>query len=272
MITPSIYLETTTKKAIALMRQGIDPWAPPWEPPQDGMTGKPFIGFNGLFLSLAGRGYGDPRWYTRKQAKMLEGKVSEGEKALPIFLTTDMQASGGNAGTNPVFRVIAVFNRRQTKGILEKQVRMAPDRKAADAFIPNMAGTDLTAKDALETEERYISMFQSAASDTGSSAMLRRKAIGTGIHGADSALVEEATVQAITRTIADICSMKLTQGMGKSHLLRLADLLESGAASLSGIYKDVSDAIKYLSYGKESPERTRMEVSALVRESMGKRN
>lgn len=69
------------------MRAGTAPWQRPWEPGQlrshfNPKTGKPYRGFNQIWLDLQGRS--DPRWMTYNQAAEVGGQVRKGERGTTI--------------------------------------------------------------------------------------------------------------------------------------------------------------------------------------------
>ncbi|QKE39982.1 MAG: DUF1738 domain-containing protein [Ferrovum myxofaciens] len=80
-----------TDKFLEALDQGKIPWEKPWESLEHGMprnmdTGREYNGGNSLILMLEqnARGYTDPRFGTFRQIGELGGKVTRGEKGIPI--------------------------------------------------------------------------------------------------------------------------------------------------------------------------------------------
>lgn len=78
------YAESVAEKIIEQLEQGTAPWIKPWEPgeyqkPFNPTTGKPYRGFNSIYLSMQGQD--DPRWMTYKQANENGWQVKKGAKS-----------------------------------------------------------------------------------------------------------------------------------------------------------------------------------------------
>jgi antirestriction protein ArdC len=80
-----------TDKFLEALDQGKIPWEKPWESLEYGMprnmaTGREYNGANSLILMMEqnARGYKDPRFGTFRQIGELGGKVTKGEKGIPI--------------------------------------------------------------------------------------------------------------------------------------------------------------------------------------------
>lgn len=78
------YAESVAEKIIEQLEQGTAPWIKPWEPgeyqkPFNPTTGKPYRGFNSIYLAM--QGHNDPRWMTYKQANENGWQVKKGEKS-----------------------------------------------------------------------------------------------------------------------------------------------------------------------------------------------
>jgi len=73
---------------VRCLEEGTAPWQRPWEPgatgaaPFNPKTGRPYRGFNNLWLSLAG--HADPRWLTYNQARTAGAQVRASERARTI--------------------------------------------------------------------------------------------------------------------------------------------------------------------------------------------
>ncbi|MBW8073675.1 MAG: DUF1738 domain-containing protein [Ferrovum sp.] len=79
--------QEVTDKMIEVLDKGEIPWNKPWESLENGLprnmaTGREYNGANSLMLMMAG--YRDPRFGTFKQVNELGGKVTRGEKGVPI--------------------------------------------------------------------------------------------------------------------------------------------------------------------------------------------
>lgn len=79
--------QEVTDKMIEALDKGEIPWNKPWESFENGLprnmaTGREYNGANSLMLMMAG--YRDPRFGTFKQVNELGGKVTRGEKGIPI--------------------------------------------------------------------------------------------------------------------------------------------------------------------------------------------
>ncbi len=87
--------EFLVNEYIKSLSEGHIPWAKGWESNENGRirngsTGKPYRGMNALILMYVSdvKGYGDPRWFTYKQAKDKGYQVRKGEKSAPISFPT----------------------------------------------------------------------------------------------------------------------------------------------------------------------------------------
>ena len=79
--------QEVTDKMIEVLDKGEIPWNKPWESFENGLprnmaTGREYNGANSLMLMMAG--YHDPRFGTFRQVNELGGKVTRGEKGIPI--------------------------------------------------------------------------------------------------------------------------------------------------------------------------------------------
>ena len=82
------YRDRVAQELLERIEAGTTPWQKPWvagtipSGPFNPTTGKPYRGFNSLWLDM--RGYGDPRWMTYRQATELDAQVRKGERSTPI--------------------------------------------------------------------------------------------------------------------------------------------------------------------------------------------
>lgn len=83
------YHERVAEEVIKSLEEGTAPWVKPWQPgqqpdrPVNALTGKPYRGFNSVWLSMMQKG-DDPRWCTYKQAQELGAQVRKGEKSTVV--------------------------------------------------------------------------------------------------------------------------------------------------------------------------------------------
>ena len=83
------YHERVAEEVIKALQEGTAPWILPWKPdhpfyrPTNALTGKPYRGWNNLYLSMLKQGE-DNRWCTYKQATELGAQVRKGEKGAVI--------------------------------------------------------------------------------------------------------------------------------------------------------------------------------------------
>lgn len=82
------YHERVAEEVIKALQEGTAPWIKPWVPgqvpdtPINAVTGKPYRGWNRVFLSMVG--YSDPRWCTYKQAQQLGAQVKKGSTGTAV--------------------------------------------------------------------------------------------------------------------------------------------------------------------------------------------
>lgn len=185
--------QKVTDTIVAELERGVAPWIQPWRTldarfgggPFNGYTARGYRGVNVLLLlvSMAQKGYQDPRWFTFRQAQMLGAHVKRGEKStLVIFwkqltLQKKDEESGDEARKRvPLLRSYAVFNAEQCEGLpaLPKAEERAPELRYADAealftrhevdvryggdkafFAPGLDFIQMPRLEAFESEEHY---------------------------------------------------------------------------------------------------------------------
>ncbi|WP_051862569.1 ArdC family protein [Ferrovum myxofaciens] len=83
--------QEVTDKLVEALDKGEIPWNKPWESlelgmPRNMVSGREYTGANSLILMLEqrDRGHKDPRYGTFKQINELGGKVTRGEKGIPV--------------------------------------------------------------------------------------------------------------------------------------------------------------------------------------------
>lgn len=130
------------------LNEGKVPWHKPFRgfEPTSASTGKPYRGWNWLWLTLIqeARGYESNLWLTYNRAKQLGGHVRKGERATDVFFTQFNAvrkveridpATGDKVegrATFPIFKAFSVFNLDQCDGVevpseyLIKREPMAP--------------------------------------------------------------------------------------------------------------------------------------------------
>ena len=135
-----------TEKFIAALEMGVAPWVRPWSiagcgQPYNGRSGHSYHGLNVWLLVLAG--YGDPRWYTYKQAQELKAQVRAGAKATKVFFWTFIKKTEkitaretGEETTVtrkiPVIKIYNIFNAEQIDGL--PALADVPDVNPADGY------------------------------------------------------------------------------------------------------------------------------------------
>ena len=131
-----IRAELTHRMAEAL-KQGVIPWRKPWRSipdpvrlPTNGVTRRPYSGFNILNLQLAAQVHGHPAglWASFNQWKTAGAFVRRGEKATQIILykpvTKVEKGEDGQADktkTFPLLKTWSVFNVAQIEGEIAEQ-------------------------------------------------------------------------------------------------------------------------------------------------------
>ena len=131
-----------TESAIEALEAGTVPWQKPWNGYTNGpmslTTGKPYRGWNNVWLGFVGqsRGYESQFWATFNTIKAQGGAVKKGEhgefaifyKALKV---EDKNATDENGqpltATIPLLRYFKVFNLDQTEGVSVPE-RMQPKK------------------------------------------------------------------------------------------------------------------------------------------------
>ncbi len=109
--------QIVTDKMIAMLRQGVAPWAKPWANGCRPMryVGKPYRGIN--FLMLQATPFATPIWLSYKMAKQNGGNVKAGEKGSQVvyykFPTPEQELEG----KRPLMLYSTVFNIEQTEGV-----------------------------------------------------------------------------------------------------------------------------------------------------------
>lgn len=134
--------EIVTAAAIEALEAGTVPWQKPWDGFTDGpmslTTGKPYRGWNNLWLGFMGqaRGYESQHWATFNTIKAQGGSIKKGEHGeFAIFYKTlkveDKEITDENgdpvARNIPLLRYFKVFNLDQTEGV-EVPERMQPKK------------------------------------------------------------------------------------------------------------------------------------------------
>lgn len=131
-----------TESAIEALEAGTVPWQKPWNGYTDGpmslTTGKPYRGWNNLWLGFVAdaRGYESQFWATFNTIKAQGGMVKKGEHAeFAIFykmLKVEDKSATDESGqpltaTIPLLRYFKVFNLDQTEGVSVPE-RMQPKK------------------------------------------------------------------------------------------------------------------------------------------------
>lgn len=125
--------QQVTDRVVAELERGVAPWVRPWRIlgeagglPHNGYTKRPYRGVNVwvLAMSAASLGCDDPRWYTFRQASLLDARVKKGEKATLVAFWRDLKVNEEDPTTGvrsektvPLLRAYPVFNASQCDGI-----------------------------------------------------------------------------------------------------------------------------------------------------------
>ena len=119
------YAERIAEETIKGLENGTAPWIKPWEPgqipdrPINALTGKPYRGFNSMWLSMHQGASADPRWCTYKQAGELGAQVRAGSKGTTVqYVVTEERHVIRDENGQPV--VDADGNRRYSTAQLDK--------------------------------------------------------------------------------------------------------------------------------------------------------
>ncbi len=82
------YRDQVAQELVASIEAGTAPWQKPWKPgtiptsPFNPTTGKPYRGWNTLWLSM--QGHSDPRWMTYRQSSEIGAQVRKGERSTRV--------------------------------------------------------------------------------------------------------------------------------------------------------------------------------------------
>ncbi len=128
-----------TETILAQLRDGIRPWARPWDSGAGGAhagaglplrdTGAPYSGINVLVLwtAAAAKGYARPTWMTFKQAKRHGGQVRKGEKGQQVVyggrdetVERDPETGAEERRVYGFLKTFTVFNVEQIDGLGER--------------------------------------------------------------------------------------------------------------------------------------------------------
>ena len=210
--------EVITDQIVKALEAGVVPWQKPWTAtasmPRSANTGTAYRGINVWTLHFTGilKGYTSPLWITYKNAIKLGGKVTPGEKGVPVSFWKKLEIDDAQAPTGKkkimMIRYYTVFNLEQTEGVkLPKKVAdlVAPKRKRTKMAIlkdaqkiadgyPNgptiKHGSDRAAYTAqldtilmpdqdtfVNTEEYFSTLFHEQTHSTGHSDRLARTGI-----------------------------------------------------------------------------------------------
>ena len=118
--------QIVTDKIIAMLEQGVAPWAKPWAAGLRPMRyiGQPYRGINSLMLQAVP--FANPIWLSYKMAQQNGGTVKAGEKGSQVvyykFPTPEQQ----EAGKRPYMLYSTVFNLEQTEGVAVPEWYTAP--------------------------------------------------------------------------------------------------------------------------------------------------
>lgn len=186
--------QKVTDTIVAELERGVAPWVQPWRAldgrfgggPFNGYTARGYRGVNVLLLLIAGvkKGYGDPRWFTYRQAQTLGAQVRRGEKSTLVifwkqidFRKKDEQTELDERKRVPLLRAYSVFNAEQCEGIpaLPRPEEKAPELRYAEAealfgrhavdvrhggsqafFAPELDFIQMPVVEAFESEEHYF--------------------------------------------------------------------------------------------------------------------
>jgi len=81
----SVYA-AVTDRIVAALERGVAPWVCPWDrtggKPRNGASGHVYRGINVILTAMSG--FGDPRWFTFRQAQAAGGSIRRGEKGTPV--------------------------------------------------------------------------------------------------------------------------------------------------------------------------------------------
>jgi len=136
--------EIVTAKAINSLKEGVPPWQKPWngytQGPLSLTTGKPYRGWNSVWLDFIGQsnGYSSPFWATIKTINSKKGKVKKGSKSeyaiyYKMLIVEDKQQPAEDGGYLtahiPLLRYFPVYNLDQTEGV-----------EVPEEMIPKKAG------------------------------------------------------------------------------------------------------------------------------------
>ena len=168
------YDKQFAERMIEALKKVNAPWQKPWAPgeqqgPQNFSTGRSYRGGNALFLTMAGEGYGDPRWGGYRQIADAGGHVRKGEKGTPVLFvdikkrTAVMDENGApkkdadghpqyklELRDRPMVKMHMVFNVEQTERLklpaLEKKTPPEWEAHKRVEAVMRGSGVDITNK------------------------------------------------------------------------------------------------------------------------------
>ena len=123
--------QTVTDSIVAMLENGVRPWAPQWEAGSCGLpaiptraNGEAYRGINVALLWGAAemKGYRHHTWMTFNQAKELGGCVRKGEKSSPVIYwgSYSKEDETGEEETRLFAKGYAVFNVEQIDHLPER--------------------------------------------------------------------------------------------------------------------------------------------------------
>ncbi|QCQ99139.1 ArdC family protein [Brevundimonas sp. SGAir0440] len=135
--------QTVTDSIVAMLENGVRPWAPQWEAGSCGLpaiptraNGEAYRGINVALLWGAAemKGYRHHTWMTFNQAKELGGCVRKGEKSSPVIYwgSYSKEDETGEEETRLFAKGYAVFNVEQIDHLPERFYEAAPVAATAE--------------------------------------------------------------------------------------------------------------------------------------------
>ena len=131
------HAQAAVDAVIAALETGVPPWRCSWAtnvglPKRS--TGEAYRGIN-VFVLLARavrEGWGNPYWFTYRQAEALDAQVRKGSKATPVYYYGTVQTDDGEDEDDPrarrFMRTFHVFNAAQIDGLPDRYDVVPPIR------------------------------------------------------------------------------------------------------------------------------------------------
>ena len=289
-----------TDQVIEMLEKGVVPWRKPWgiNPPMNGVSKKPYRGFNVFWLSIMQeiKGYERPIWLTFKQGKKLGVKLKKNQQSVMVSFwksnnkKDDEKESENKRKSYGYLLYYRVFNVAQFEGLdIEKRWPKTEGHdfspiEASQAILDNMPedmpeiehnGMDkacyypesdkisLPLKNSFHSTEKYYSVaYHELAHSTGHKSRLSRD-LSTNFN-ADKYSKEELVAEITSTFLCSISGIEdETMENSAAYIQHWIERLKNDPKliiSASGQAQKAADYIQGIKWNKEAEKEPKKEL------------